>query len=254
MKNKRLLLSICFLFGLIKPILAIDTLSYHYKTIKKESRVLVTDQQDTIQSTFELRYPVFKHPAWNDVLKKLVLDGKYPNYEAFIQAFLTEAEEATSEEEEFARPWYGNLTINVLPQLPATQTLSLEFFDDQYTGGAHPNTIVEYVNFDVFSRKTISKADLIQPTMMARFTYIASTIFRKQEGLSPTQSLEDYFFENQKFSLNSNFLIKKEGLLFYYNPYEIRSYAEGPLELLIPYSSISGLLKINPYLPKSTNK
>jgi hypothetical protein len=251
MKNKRVLLSICLVFGLIKPILAIDTLSYYYKSIKKESKVFVSEQKDTIQSTFELRYPVFKHPAWNDLLKKLILEGKYPNYEAFAQAFISEAETANTEEEEFARPWYGNLSIKVLPQLPATQTLSFEFFDDQYTGGAHPNTIVEYVNFDVFSRKSLSKADLIQPSMMARFAYLASTIFRKQEGLSPTQSLENYFFENQKFSLNSNFLITKKGLLFYYNSYEIRSYAEGPMELLVPYTAISGLLKINPYIPKN---
>ena len=87
--------------------------------------------------------------------------------------------------------------------------------------------------------------------MMARLTYMASTIFRKQEGLSPTQSLENYFFENQKFSLNTNFLITKKGLLFYYNSYEIRSYAEGPMELLVPYTAISGLLKINPYIPKN---
>ena len=120
-----------------------------------------------------------------------------------------------------------------------------------YTGGAHPNSSLIYVNYDIFSRKIIKLSDLINPIMMARLTYTASTIFRKQEGLSPTESLENFFFENQKFSLNTNFLITKKGLLFYYNPYEIRSYAEGPMELLVPYSAISTLLKINPYIPQN---
>jgi hypothetical protein len=127
----------------------------------------------------------------------------------------------------------------------------LSLFSDSYTGGAHPNSSLIYVNYDVFSRKVIKLSDLINPAMMARLTYIASTIFRKQEGLSPTESLENYFFENQKFSLNANFLITKKGLLFYYNPYEIRPYAFGPMELLVPYTAISSLLKINPYIPKN---
>ncbi len=254
MKNKLLVAFICFyVTTLSQKLWATDTLFYQYKSIKKESKAFVTEEKDTVKSTFELSYPVFKNPIWNEHLKKHVLEGKFSSFDAYAQAFISDAEEANTEEEEYARPWYRQLNILVHPQLPATQTLSFEFNDDQYTGGAHGNTSVHYANFDLFSRKLITKADLINPVLMARFTYIGSTIFRKLEGLSPSQSLEDYFFENQKFSLNNNFLIDKKGLLFYYNPYEIRSYAEGPMNLFIPYSSIANLLKINPYLPKNSN-
>ena len=247
------------LFGVISfgaNACAVDSLSYQYKTLKKESKARITADKDTIISTIGLTYPVFKNPVWNEQVKQLIFNSEteksnYANYDEYLNAFINSSEEANTEEEEYPRSWSQDITVRVEPQFTGTQTLSLSLFSDSYTGGAHPNSSLIYVNYDVFSRKVIKLSDLINPAMMARLTYIASTIFRKQEGLSPTESLENYFFENQKFNLNTNFLITKKGLLFYYNPYEIRSYAEGPMELLVPYSAISTLLKINPYIPQN---
>ena len=235
---------------------AADSLSYQYKTLKKESKTLITTDKDTIVSTIELKYPVFKNPVWNEQVTQLILNSEteksnYATYDEYLNAFINASLEANAEEEEYPRSWSQDITVRVEPQFTGTQTLSLSFFSDSYTGGVHPNTSLIYVNYDIFSRKIIKLSDFINPIMMARLTYTASTIFRKQEGLSPTESLENFFFENQKFSLNTNFLITKKGLLFYYNPYEIRSYAEGPMELLVPYSAISTLLKINPYIPQN---
>jgi hypothetical protein len=257
MKNKVFYMLI--LFGSISfgaNACAADSLSYQYKTLKKESKALITADKDTIVSTIELKYPVFKNPVWNEQVTQLILNSEteksnYATYDEYLNAFINASLEANAEEEEYLRSWSQDITVRVEPQFTGTQTLSLSFFSDSYTGGVHPNTSLIYVNYDIFSRKIIKLSDLINPIMMARLTYTASTIFRKQEGLSPTESLENFFFENQKFSLNTNFLITKKGLLFYYNPYEIRSYAEGPMELLVPYSAISTLLKINPYIPQN---
>jgi hypothetical protein len=257
MKNKVFYMLI--LFGSISfgaNACAADSLSYQYKTLKKESKALITTDKDTIVSTIILKYPVFKNPVWNEQVTQLILNSEteksnYATYDEYLNAFINASLEANAEEEEYKRSWSQDITVRVEPQFTGTQTLSLSFFSDSYTGGVHPNTSLIYVNYDIFSRKIIKLSDLINPIMMARLTYTASTIFRKQEGLSPTESLENFFFENQKFSLNTNFLITKKGLLFYYNPYEIRSYAEGPMELLVPYSAISTLLKINPYIPQN---
>jgi hypothetical protein len=235
---------------------AIDSISYNYKTLKKESKALITADKDTIVSSIELKYPVFKNPVWNEQVKQLIFNSEtetsnYATYDEYLHAFIDASVEANAEEEVYPRSWTQEIQVRVENQFAGLQTLSLSISSYNYTGGAHPNSSLFYVNYDIFSRKLIKLSDLINPNMMARLTYIASTIFRKQEGLSPTQSLENYFFENQKFSLNTNFLITKKGLLFYYNPYEIRSYAEGPMELLVPYASIGSLLKINPYIPQN---
>jgi hypothetical protein len=257
MKNKVFYMLILFAsISFAANACAVDSLSYQYKTLKKESKASIIADKDTIISTIGLTYPVFKNSVWNEQVKQLILNSEteksnYTTYDEYLNAFINASVEANAEEEEYPRSWSQDITVRVETQFAGTQTLSLSLFSDSYTGGAHPNSSLIYVNYDVFSRKIIKLSDLINPVMMARLTYMASSIFRKQEGLSPTQSLENYFFENQKFTLNTNFLITKKGLLFYYNSYEIRSYAEGPMELLVPYTAISGLLKINPYIPKN---
>ena len=75
---------------------------------------------------------------------------------------------------------------------------------------------------------------------------LAERVFRKQEKLADTASLtHGYFFKDDLFSVNDNFLVSPTGLLFYYNEYEIKPYVAGPTELLIPYSKIKSLLRPN---------
>lgn len=112
-----------------------------------------------------------------------------------------------------------------------------------YTGGAHGLESITYKNLDVKNKKEIALKDLFLPNFNSKLTKIAESIFRKDEGLTQTEPLENYFFENKAFTLNNNFAITKKGLLFTYNPYEIKSYAEGTTNLLIPYLKIKNLIK-----------
>ncbi len=52
-----------------------------------------------------------------------------------------------------------------------------------------------------------------------------------------------FWFENNEFFLNDNFLITDSSLVFYYNNYEITAYAFGPTELIIPFSKIKSLVE-----------
>ena len=45
-------------------------------------------------------------------------------------------------------------------------------------------------------------------------------------------------FAKNSIKMNDNFAVIAEGVLFYFNPYEIASYAAGPTELLIPFSEM----------------
>ena len=50
--------------------------------------------------------------------------------------------------------------------------------------------------------------------------------------ISCTDNL-DAPFENETFTFPSNIGIDKEGLNFFYNPYEVASYADGPTKVVI---------------------
>ena len=70
---------------------------------------------------------------------------------------------------------------------------------------------------------------------------IAEKIFMEQEELADND-FTNYFFTDDVFALNENFLLKEKSILFLYNVYEIKSYAEGITNLEIPYTQIIHLM------------
>jgi hypothetical protein len=50
-------------------------------------------------------------------------------------------------------------------------------------------------------------------------------------------------FQPGEFKLNNNFALKKGGLLFMFNSYEIGTYAAGNPQVFIPYHEIKKLIK-----------
>src|SRR5690606_12490211 len=123
------------------------------------------------------------------------------------------------------------------------QTLGLLIESYIYTGGAHGGSFLSYINWDNQARKQISIYEVLKPGSEDSLRVIAEKIFRRNEGISSTDPLKQYFFEDNKFVLNNNYLFSPEGIKFLYNEYEIKPYSSGRTELLIPYEAIRHLLK-----------
>ena len=51
-------------------------------------------------------------------------------------------------------------------------------------------------------------------------------------------------FEDDTFHLPQNIFYTDKGLLLFYNPYEVASYAEGTKELLLTYKEVNDYLLI----------
>ena len=66
-----------------------------------------------------------------------------------------------------------------------------------------------------------------------------------QHELPDTASLNENYYEfpDDKFQLNQNYGFRKDGIVFYYNNYEIAPYAAGPTEVVIPYESVRTWIK-----------
>ncbi|MBS1529249.1 MAG: DUF3298 domain-containing protein, partial [Bacteroidetes bacterium] len=132
-------------------------------------------------------------------------------------------------------------SATVVRQDSSLATIQIDRY--MYAGGAHGSTYTGFINWNTKAGKEISLDDLFAPGYGSKLTAIAEKIFRKDEKLSDTSSLRNYFFQDQKFALNDNFLITPVGIRFLYNEYEIKSYADGTTELLIPYTQIKSLLR-----------
>lgn len=170
---------------------------------------------------------------------------KSDDMETMMRMFIEEYEAFTKEFPEAYLSWFIERTGEV--KLNKGNIFSIDYMDYSFTGGAHPNTYVTFKNFDLSNGEQITLDQIIAAGKKNELTAIAEAEFRKLKELTSRADLGQagFWFENNTFYLNENFLIKDSSLVFYYNNYEITAYAFGPTELEIPYSKIRNLINEN---------
>ena len=119
--------------------------------------------------------------------------------------------------------------------------LSLGFRAYNYSGGAHGNYGSQLMTYDVKNKKVVTLNDLFKPNYKAVLSAALLRSARQYLGIKPNESLEGHLFE--KPEPNDNFMVNKKGILFNYTPYEIASYAQGEIQLFVPFDELKTILK-----------
>ena len=213
--------------------------SYAAKSVKLESKIRQNDAQKV--SSFSYDYLEFSDPRIQEfVLHRIVLDSGMQSVDEMAHKFIADYEQYT-QESAHVNPWFENRTLIVRLQTP--NYIGFELNWNNYTGGAHGMYSTVFYNYDVQDKDELFLHEIFEPTRRQDLNRLGEELFRLQEGLSDTASLEtNYFFENGQFYLNDNYTFTPQGILFLYNIYEIKPYVSGPTELLIPYRSLEPLL------------
>lgn len=232
-----------------------DTLTYHFDTIKASSKYKVTDQRAVGTTSATIIYPEFENQKLNTYLEKEVSGfnsgepKKASTYQEIADDYIRVYDEFYLQNKNSERPtfWYLNIKINVVNQEKGY--IALACLGSDFSGGAHPNSYIRYLNYDPQTDQPLTLESWIAPEKRVELLKLAESIFRKNENLAPAESLAGrYFFENDKFALAQNFYVSKKGLVFLYNPYEIKPYVAGTTELLIPFGQLKGIAKPNSIL------
>lgn len=231
-----------------------DTVSFNYDSIHIFSKKIIKSDNNTSDTTKALIYfPQFKDTIINQFVLKQINDfyseqeKTYSSYNDMAQSFLSGYEDYLKDDKLYKNTWFLNIRIEVLKQ--RSNYLSLLYTHADYTGGAHPNTVFSYINYNPKLHTIITLDSLFIKDYKQKLITVAERIFRKHEDLSANESLSGkYFFEGDKFALPENFTINEDGLNFLYNPYEIKSYAEGTTKLVIPFTELKDIIKPNSIL------
>lgn len=179
----------------------------------------------------------------SDLFSQDILGGTKSNdFETIMNAFIEEYNATITEFPDSYQSWAIERTGEV--KLNKENVFSIDYMEYSYTGGAHPNTFVTFKNFSLSDGEEIKLDQIISTDKQSELTKIAEAEFRKLKELTSEADLGQagFWFENNKFYLNDNFLITDSSLVFYYNNYEITAYAFGPTELTIPFSRIKPLI------------
>jgi len=221
----------------------VDTLSYVYRSFTKSSQYLVEKDSVVDSTNFKITYPEFSDSSINNLIKSAILIEGENNFQDAAQTFIDGYDEFIEEEttQQVRMPWFKHIQTSVSLNTPKLFALTTMY--QQYTGGAHGNTVVIWSNFDVSQKQKIKLSNIISADKLPELTKKAEQRFRKMENLSDNAPLDkDFFFENGIFALNDNFGLTKDELLFYYNEYEIKPYSEGPSIIRLPYTELTDIL------------
>ena len=168
-------------------------------------------------------------------------DVKIENLQDVSESFINDFKMFSAENSDYPQNWFYEINAGV--ENFTSKILCLEFSQGGYTGGAHGNSYVKYINIDFENVNQLKLDNLLVKGYEAKLNELIDKKFREVKGLQPTDDLEKEggLFEN-KITFNDNFAVTKNGLLFYYNNYEIAPYSAGPTELLITYDELGNLI------------
>jgi hypothetical protein len=144
---------------------------------------------------------------------------------------------------EYRTPWFDHRNAAVLLNNPPI--FSVQMRTDQFTGGAHPNSYRVYLNFRPQSGEILDLDAVLKQGAMAQLAAIAEKHFREVRKLAPDADLQKagFEFKDNRFALTENFGLTPDGIVLYYNNYDIAAYYFGPTEVKMAYIEIRDLLK-----------
>lgn len=166
-------------------------------------------------------------------------DGK--NYEEIMTSFINSYEELKKEFPDETLGWEAKIDAKV--DYSSDKVLNIKLNHYTYTGGAHGYEGNRSLLFNPETGKELTRKDFLKDE--AGFKAFAENEFRKKYKI-PAGAINatGLMFENEVFELPQNIFFTKNGLLLYYNTYEVASYADGAKELLLPYDQLTNYLLI----------
>ncbi len=229
-----------------------NPIGFDMKTFRVESAGGCSS--DTLPCAYyEVHYPEFSglDTAVRVILKRKIEGGvSMGNPEAegetmkeIGDGFIADYEEFVKEMPEGPGGWHYTADVSV--EILADTLISLSIQEEYYTGGAHGGYGTYFINISPKTGAEITLDDVLKSGYNEVLRNLGEKVFRKVREIPDTASLNENYFEfpDDRFELNQNFGFKKEGIVFFYNSYEIAPYAAGPTEVLIPYEELTAWLK-----------
>lgn len=120
--------------------------------------------------------------------------------------------------------------VSIRPFLSSPTLIGFRIHKNDYQGGAHGYYSMEHLIFDKANCAVVDSAYIFNPAQHNHLIgKINHYITKKCEMYMPVDYIPDFFLSQQ-------------GLVFVFQPYEIASYAEGIIQIEIPYTDLEQLI------------
>ncbi len=216
---------------------------YKIEVINEKYGPCLTDSLASQCIDFSIEYPVITGRLSNNVVQTInenikenifdyaFISDKPESFESLIREMSLEYSEILNDVDDYKTSWSLEINSDIIYQDSAFISIASTVYS--YTGGAHPNSYQVYKSYDLSTGAPIGLSDILKAGYENALNQAGEIEFRMLKEVPPSIPLREkgFFFENGKFLLNENFAIINKSLVFYYNPYEIAPYSNGPTEL-----------------------
>ena len=140
--------------------------------------------------------------------------------------------------------------IQYTPQRLDRSILSLYGYDVMFDGSTHTTTIYCSVTYDLLKGNVLTLTDILTPKtdMDTVCTLVIDALCNQPDPLFPGyEDMVSTLFKSDD-SIQANWYFNRDGLCFYFPPYEIGPYTSGDIVAVIPYSKLPGIL-LDAYFP-----
>ncbi len=224
--------------------------SLTFNMVELTKRYVAPDTTESCCAGVDFKYPEFLDGTNESALRAIngyvaeywVRDVGVDNIDALATSRLENFRQYHAQYRHESVGWSDHYTVAVrFNQVPL---LTLTLSQWAMTGGAHPNHRSHSRLFSTETGEVLKLGDLLVEGFEDSLNTIGECVFRKVRGLGDTPMSETGFFSRTgEFALNDNFAVTTDGLMFYFNEYEINGYAAGGTKVPIPYEDILGLIK-----------
>jgi hypothetical protein len=162
--------------------------------------------------------------------------------EEFYRAEYLEAGNGFTEGEDYGESmnWYFAETVSLETESPRVRVFSKA--GESYSGGAHGMRTMTYFVIDRSTGRQIDTAFIIKNGAEGELGALINDTLRSQWDIGPGEPLMEGGFFEESVEITENFFPDRAGMVFYWDTYEISPYAMGPIEAVIPWEKLGGLL------------
>jgi Deacetylase PdaC/Protein of unknown function (DUF3298) len=167
-----------------------------------------------------------------------------------VESFKSQAR--ADKNENAGRPGPGfELDLSYEVKYSARDLISIVYSEYTFTGGAHGNTASESFNYDIARGEMLALADLFTPDSNYLKVISAYCI----EALKKRELSDEAWIRGGAEAEKNNYStwnIVPGGLLVTFDAYQVAAYADGPQEVVVPFSVLKEIIKPGGPLEKFT--
>lgn len=122
-----------------------------------------------------------------------------------------------------------------------TKVATMHLDGYSFMGGAHPNPFTTIVSYDLLnSGKALTVNSIIADTNAVRPLLEAG--YKEAKGMKPEADIKELLYpELPQLPMPANVAVLPQGVIFYYNAYEVAAYAIGPTEIILTWEQLGAL-------------